>query len=49
MRRHELSEARRERRSPLLPPQKPRVGKPNLDHRTILYGILPGDRHARYM
>jgi len=40
MRRHELSEAQWERLQPLLPPVKPKVGKPNLDHRQVINGIL---------
>ena len=39
MRRHELSERQWQRLAPLLPPQKPTVGRPNLDHRTILNGL----------
>jgi transposase len=39
-RRHELTEEQWERLAPLLPPQKPNVGRPNLDHREILNGIL---------
>jgi hypothetical protein len=38
--RGELSAAEWERIVPLLPPQKPDVGRPRLDHRTILGGIL---------
>jgi len=38
--RHELTDAQWRRLAPLLPPQKPAVGKPNLDHRTIINGIL---------
>jgi transposase len=40
MRRHEVTKAQWERLAPLLPPPKPRVGRPNLDHRQILNGIL---------
>jgi transposase len=40
MRRHELTEHQWERLAPLLPPQQPRVGKPNLDHRQIVNGML---------
>jgi hypothetical protein len=36
----ELSEERWEQISPLLPPQKPQIGRPASDHRTILAGIL---------
>ncbi len=39
MRRHELSDAQWERLLPLLPPQKPRVGRPSVDHRQVLNGI----------
>jgi transposase len=38
--RGDLSEAQWERLAPLLPPQKPAVGKPAHDHRRILNGIL---------
>jgi transposase len=38
--RGELTNAQWERLSPLLPPEKPAVGKPNHDHRTIINGIL---------
>jgi len=38
--RGDLSDTRWERLAPLLPPQKPKTGKPNLDHRQILNGIL---------
>jgi transposase len=38
--RGELTNAHWGRVAPLLPPEKPRVGKPNKDHRTILDGIL---------
>lgn len=38
--RGELSTAEWERIAPLLPPQKPAVGRPRLDHRTLLSGIL---------
>ena len=38
--RHELTDAQWERLQPLLPPQKPHRGRPSLDHRTILNGIL---------
>ena len=36
----ELSDAQWERLRPLLPPQQPRTGRPNKDHRTVLDGIL---------
>jgi transposase len=40
MRRHELTDHQWERLAPLLPAQKPRVGKPNHDHRRLLNGLL---------
>ena len=40
IRRDDLSEAQWARLQPLLPPQKPKVGKPAHDHRRILNGIL---------
>ena len=39
MRRHELTVEQWKRLAPLLPPVKPKVGRPNLDHRRILNGI----------
>ena len=36
----ELSDAQWERLRPLLPPQKPRTGRPANNHRTVLNGIL---------
>jgi len=36
----DLSDAQWERLSHLLPPQKPRTGRPGKEHRTILNGIL---------
>ena len=39
-RRHELTDEQWERLEPLLPPQKPKTGRPNKDHRTIINGIL---------
>ena len=38
--RGDLSDAKWEKLSPLLPPQKARVGRPNNDHRTTINGIL---------
>jgi hypothetical protein len=35
-----VSDAEWERVRPLLPPQKPRTGRPRHDHRTVLSGIL---------
>jgi transposase len=40
IRRGELTDAQWQRLQPLLPPQKPRVGRPALDHRTIVNAIL---------
>ncbi len=42
--RGELTDAQWERLSPLLPPEKPAVGKPNKGHRTIIDGILWRER-----
>ena len=36
----ELSEAQWDRLRPLLPPQRPRTGRPANDHRTVINGIL---------
>jgi hypothetical protein len=36
----ELTDERWERIAALLPPQKPEIGRPNNDHRTILSGML---------
>ena len=40
MERRELADPQWERLRPLLPPQKPKTGRPNKDHRTVLEGIL---------
>lgn len=40
MHRHELTDEQWARLEPLLPPQKPAIGRPAHDHRTILNGIL---------
>ena len=40
MRRGELNDPQWERLKPLLPAQKPRTGRPNLDHRQVINGIL---------
>jgi transposase len=40
MKRKELTNTQWERLQPLLPPQKPKTGRPALDHRRILNGIL---------
>lgn len=44
MERHRLTDDQWERLQPLLPPQKPATGRPNLDHRTVIEGILWIDR-----
>ena len=36
----DLNDAQWGRRRPLLPPQKPRTGRPANDHRTVINGIL---------
>jgi transposase len=38
--RGDLTNAQWEKLKPLLPPQKPRVGRPSNDHRTTINGIL---------
>jgi transposase len=40
MRRHELTEIQWQRLQPLLPPERPAVGRPNKDHRQVVNGIL---------
>ena len=40
MHRGDLTDEQWERLRPLLPPQKPWTGKPSLDHRTVINGIL---------
>ena len=40
MRRGELNDEQWERLRPLLPRQKPRTGRPNLEHRQVINGIL---------
>ena len=40
MKSSDLTEAQWERLRPMLPPQKPRTGRPAKDHRTVLDGIL---------
>lgn len=40
VRRHELTDGQFEQLAPLLPPQRPATGRPNLDHRTVVNGIL---------
>ena len=44
MHRGDLTDEQWERLRPLLPPQKPWTGKPSLDHRTVINGILWIDR-----
>src|SRR5918993_926273 len=39
-RRHELTETQWTKIQPLLPPERPAVGRPNSDHRPVLNGIL---------
>jgi transposase len=39
VKRYELTDAQWRRLEPLLPPERPRTGRPNHDHRTILNGI----------
>lgn len=38
--RHDLTDAEWERLAPLLPPEKPKTGKPNKSHRAVLNAIL---------
>ena len=40
MKHKELTDTQWERLQPLLPPQKPQTGRPNLDHRRLVNGIL---------
>jgi transposase len=40
MNRHELTDAAWRRLAPLLPPQRPAVGRPPRDHRTIINALL---------
>src|SRR5262252_3935526 len=40
MNRHELTNSQWERLQPLLPPQKPKTGRPAAEHRRLLNGIL---------
>jgi transposase len=40
MNRGDLNNEQWERLKPLLPPEKPRTGKPNHEHRTVVNGIL---------
>ena len=40
MERRELTDAQWERLTPLLPPERPHIGRPNKSHRQVLEGIL---------
>ncbi len=40
IRRHELTDDQWDQLAPLLPPQRPRTGRPARDHRTVLNGML---------
>ena len=40
MHRRDLTKAQWERLQPLLPPQKPPTGRPAVDHRRVLKGLL---------
>jgi transposase len=40
VKRYELTDAQWQRLEPLLPPERPRTGRPNHNHRTLLNGIL---------
>ena len=40
MKQRDLTNEQWARLKPLLPPQKPKTGKPNIDHRRIINGIL---------
>ena len=40
MDRHELTDAQWDRLAPLLPPARPRRGRPNHDHRRVVNGML---------
>ena len=40
VKRYELTDAQWRRLKPLLPPERPRIGRPNHNHRTLLNGIL---------
>lgn len=39
-RRHELTDEQWARLEPLLPPEKPKAGRPNHDHRTMINGMV---------
>jgi transposase len=38
--RHEMSDEQWQQVEPLLPPQKPKTGRSNLDHRMVINGII---------
>lgn len=38
--RHELTDEQWQQLEPLLPAQKPKTGRPNLEHRSVINGIL---------
>jgi transposase len=38
--RHELTDEQWQQLEPLLPGQKPKTGRPNLAHRTVINGVL---------
>lgn len=40
MRRGEVTDKQWQRLQPLLPPEKPKTGRPNLSHRQVINGIL---------
>jgi transposase len=40
IKRHELTDEQWARLKDLLPPQKPRTGRPSIDHRTMVNGML---------
>jgi transposase len=40
MRRYELTDEQWEKVAPLLPAQKPKTGRPSLDHRQVVNGII---------
>src|SRR4051794_26095750 len=40
MRRLDVTDAQWQRLEPLLPPEKPRTGRPNHDHRRVVSGML---------
>jgi len=42
--RGELTDRQRERPEPLLPPERPETGRPSVDHRRIIDGILWRER-----